>query len=129
LTHVDLFTSHCSVFFSNVLVERPAMNDAMSADVDLVKEFRLRRWARQHYVAAESRLPGWHPVVLDEMNCRDSELESLIPLSITAAAYVPLPPPDLRRIDHPHALPSTPNLIQADRQPQGEPQHSRPAQG
>jgi hypothetical protein len=90
------------------------MIDAMPADVDLVKEFRLRRWARQHYVAVEARLPGWHPVVLEEMCRRDSELESRSRPTTAAASYVPLPPTDLQRLDYPHALASTPNLIQAE---------------
>ena len=90
------------------------MIDAQPADVDLVRELRLRRWARRNYVAAEERSPGWHPVVLDEMRRRDAELESRNRPTTTATSYVPLPPTDLRRLDYPHALSSTPNRIQAE---------------
>lgn len=42
-------------------------------ETDLVRELRLRKWAREHFVAAELRKPTWHPIVLDEMNLRDQE--------------------------------------------------------
>lgn len=42
--------------------------------MDFVRELRLRQWARQHFVPAESRKSSWHPVVLDEMTRRDLEL-------------------------------------------------------
>lgn len=41
--------------------------------MDLVRELRLRQWARQHYVPVEKRQAGWHPIVLEEMQLRDLE--------------------------------------------------------
>lgn len=43
------------------------------ADLDLIEELRLRRWARQNYVPIEDRDASWHPVVLEEMDKRDVE--------------------------------------------------------
>ncbi len=42
-------------------------------DVDVIEEFRLRRWAREHHVPPSQRERDWHPVVHDEMNHKDSE--------------------------------------------------------
>lgn len=42
--------------------------------VDLIEELRLRRWARENYVSAESRDAGWHDVVHDEMTRKDLEM-------------------------------------------------------
>lgn len=44
--------------------------------IDMVKELRLRRWAREHYVPPARRDGSWHPVILDEMQTRDEELSS-----------------------------------------------------
>ena len=42
--------------------------------VSLIQELRLRQWARRNYVPAELRRDDeWHPLVLDEMRCRDAE--------------------------------------------------------
>jgi hypothetical protein len=41
--------------------------------LDLIEELRLRRWARENYVAAEERDAAWHHVVLDEMTRKDAE--------------------------------------------------------
>ncbi len=42
--------------------------------VSLIQELRLRLWARRNYVPAELRRDDeWHPLVLDEMRCRDAE--------------------------------------------------------
>jgi hypothetical protein len=49
------------------------MGTSVVADVDLIEELRLRRWAREHYVPSDRRQPSWHPVVLDEMSRKDSE--------------------------------------------------------
>ena len=50
------------------------MSDLEITSMDLVRELRLRQWARQNYVPMESRRSSWHPVVLDEMIRRDHEL-------------------------------------------------------
>lgn len=41
---------------------------------DMIREFRLRRWARQHYVPSAERESTWDALVLEEMACRDAEL-------------------------------------------------------
>lgn len=47
---------------------------AVVAELDLIEELRLRRWARQNYVPPEKRDAAWHPVVLDEMDRKDDEV-------------------------------------------------------
>lgn len=42
-------------------------------DVDMISEFKFRRWARENYVTGEQRDPSWHPIVLDEMQRKDTE--------------------------------------------------------
>lgn len=46
---------------------------SVRAEVDFIEELRLRRWARENYVPADSRKGSWHPVVLQEMDQRDRE--------------------------------------------------------
>ena len=50
------------------------MSDFAIPTIDIVRELRLRQWAREHYVPENERLHSWHPVVLDEMHRRDLEL-------------------------------------------------------
>ena len=50
------------------------MGISLSRPLDLAEEFRLRRWARMNYVAQPLRRQDWHPVVIDEMVSRDSEM-------------------------------------------------------
>lgn len=49
------------------------MGSSVAAEVDMIEELRLRRWARENYVPQEKRLNEWHPVVLDEMSKKDHE--------------------------------------------------------
>ena len=49
------------------------MASSVGAEVDFIKELQMRRWARENYVPAESRIIHWHPVILDEMQQRDLE--------------------------------------------------------
>ncbi len=51
------------------------MSSAVMAEVDLIEELRLRRWARENYVPAEQRNRSWHPVILEEMLRKDEEVE------------------------------------------------------
>jgi len=51
------------------------MFSAVMAEVDLIEELRLRRWARENYVPSEQRVRSWHPVILDEMLRKDEEIE------------------------------------------------------
>ena len=47
---------------------------AATGPLDLVEEFRLRRWARTNYVEQPKRQQDWHPIVIEEMLRRDSEV-------------------------------------------------------
>jgi hypothetical protein len=53
---------------------------------------RLRRWARLNYVSPDRRPESWHPIVLAEMRCRDTELAAFAEPSPAGARYVPLAP-------------------------------------
>ena len=60
--------------------------------MDLVRELRLRQWARQNYVLEDSRKSTWHPIVLDEMQRRDLELVAyFVTESLRAAEANPEP--------------------------------------
>lgn len=49
---------------------------ATLTDVDFIEEIRLRRWARENYKPAGERDESWHPVVLDEMQAKDTEAQT-----------------------------------------------------
>ena len=49
-----------------------------SADVDLIEELRLRRWAGENYVPPQQRDPNWHPIILEEMRRKDDEVNDPI---------------------------------------------------
>ena len=67
-----------------------------TASIDLIRELRLRQWARTHYVPADMRSHSWHPLVLDEMRRRDEELLEAGTLARrTRSIYVPLVPNEL----------------------------------
>ncbi len=82
------------------------------ASFDLIRELRLRNWARQHYVPRSQRGRNWHPIVLEEMAFRDAELAEQ-PGEYRPSAYVPLEPMETYYIDPPHASVPTPKLITA----------------
>ena len=46
------------------------------ADLDFIEELRLRRWARENYKPRGQRERSWHPVVHDEMDCKEEESNS-----------------------------------------------------
>jgi len=50
------------------------MLSSVAGEVDFIEELRLRRWARQHYVPPGQRDVAWHPVILDEMDRKDLEM-------------------------------------------------------
>jgi hypothetical protein len=54
--------------------ETLAMSEATLSELDFIEELRLRRWARENYVAPANRDRDWHPVILEEMGRKDSEL-------------------------------------------------------
>jgi hypothetical protein len=64
-----------------------------SIGIDLIRELRLRQWARTHYVTESERSVKWHPIVLEEMRRRDEELfeGGGQPLA-TSSQFVPLDP-------------------------------------
>lgn len=47
-------------------------------EIDLIEELRLRRWARENYVAADERDARWHPIILEEMRRRDGEVSEVV---------------------------------------------------
>jgi hypothetical protein len=59
------------------------MMSSVSEELDFIEELRLRRWARENFVAAGQRKASWHPVVLDEMSKKDVETEE----AVTPSAY------------------------------------------
>ncbi|MEZ6057762.1 MAG: hypothetical protein R3C01_13770 [Planctomycetaceae bacterium] len=66
--------------------------------VDFIDELRLRRWARENYVASQARSVEWHDVVHSEMNRRYAELAEQEEQRL-APTIVPLAP---YRFDSPH---------------------------
>ncbi len=50
------------------------MLSSVAAELDFIEELRLRRWAREHYVARDQRELSWHPVILDEMSRKEAEM-------------------------------------------------------
>lgn len=72
---------------------------------DLVEEFVLRRWAREHFVPAEARDADWHPVVLEEMAHKDRELAESAAYALSGRRVVPLVPENDWILHGPHAEP------------------------
>jgi hypothetical protein len=60
------------------------MLSSVVAEVDFIEELRLRRWAREHYVPRHQREMSWHPVILDEMDQKDSEMVEIEPVCTCA---------------------------------------------
>jgi len=58
---------------------------SVTAELDLIEELRLRRWAREHYVPRGQRQGSWHPIVHDEMTKKDREGKDAGPTSATYA--------------------------------------------
>jgi len=67
--------------------------------LDLAREIGLRRWARLNYVPSEMRPATWHPVVLNEMLARDSELAEMATPHHASPRYVPLMPSDFPDVE------------------------------
>jgi len=78
-----------------------AGNNVCPANV--IAELRLRRWARENYVPEQERHGmSWHPIVLDEMKRRDTELRQCESEYLMTSTYVPLAPTTLRDIHWAH---------------------------
>jgi hypothetical protein len=43
-------------------------------ELDFIEELRLRRWARENYVPPTQRQQSWHPVVHEEMEKKDIDV-------------------------------------------------------
>jgi hypothetical protein len=78
--------------------------------MDMVKELRLRRWARENYVPVEERSPDWDAVILDEMQIRDEDFASIIPRDEPGSKLVPLEPATFI-FDTPHLGPTSPHFL------------------
>lgn len=78
-----------------------------SSDLNLLTELRLRRWAREKYVALEDRDASWNPIVLDEMERKDRELAGEDSVGRPSNQFVPLEPRRFR-IDGAHDLSAGP---------------------
>ena len=78
------------------------MQFASSHPADPVEELRLRRWARENYVAVEFRDAGWHAVVLDEMRRKDQEQAAVESYAEVARRIVPLVTDQGRGLRGPH---------------------------
>ncbi|MEX1232801.1 MAG: hypothetical protein WEB58_21320 [Planctomycetaceae bacterium] len=85
------------------------MSTTRSGQVDLLKELRLRRWARENYVSANERKPSWHPLVLDEMRLKDAEIAQR-EVFHPGKRFVPLEPMPIQAIHPAHPAPGNPNV-------------------
>ncbi len=77
-----------------------------SVPADPVEELRLRRWARENYVAVGERDSTWHAVVLDEMRRKDEELAAIDSYAEIARRIVPLAPDHGQLLRGPHIEPA-----------------------
>lgn len=87
-----------------------------SAPLDFVAELRLRQWGRRNYVPASMRIDSdWHPVVLNEMQRKDSELLGDAPFRtiIGSTGIIPLEPSrhEKVRFGQPHAELAAPRFL------------------
>ncbi len=78
--------------------------------MDMLKELRLRRWARENFVLPEERAADWHEVILDEMRIRDAELAAMLSDGHLGSALVPLEPTTYC-FDLPHLGPAQPHFL------------------
>lgn len=83
--------------------------------ISILAEFRLRRWARVHYVSSHQRKETWNPIVLDEMRIKDQEMEKTTKENSMKARvssmYVPLAPEVTSRIDEAHNEIAAPHIL------------------
>ncbi len=91
------------------------MSKQRGAKMDLIRELRLRHWARVNYVPLDQRRETWHPIVLEEMRRRDAELNRMsagVPMGL---GYVPLQPTDIRVLHEAHDSYPDPKLLRTAR--------------
>ena len=72
-TDITLMSRSRQSGHGHFFVEETFMSSSVMAELDLIEELRLRRWAREHYVPRSQRQMSWHPVVHDEMGKKDLE--------------------------------------------------------
>lgn len=90
------------------------MKQDANAAICLATEFRLRRWARVHYVPSDQRKETWNPIVLNEMRVKDQEMHEIEESRMkdrVSSMYVPLAPETTNRIDEAHAIVSSPHIL------------------
>jgi hypothetical protein len=87
------------------------MSTTFYSNVDLIKELRLRRWARCHYVTKSERDDSWHPIVLSEMSMRDLERDLEAFQQPTSSAFVPFEPAEFFLLHGPHDFPEEPKVV------------------
>lgn len=87
------------------------MRELQHADVDPIKELRLRRWARQNYVPPAERANSWHPIVLEEMRLKDAEMPVTAEPNLFVSAFVPLAPEPIHVLHEAHDEVPAPNMI------------------
>jgi hypothetical protein len=100
------------LILTSAIREAEPMVPMTRAATDLVEEFVLRRWAREHHVPVSLRDSDWHPVVLDEMDQRDRELAEATVFSSAGGRIVPLVPETDHALHGPHhAIPRATVLL------------------
>jgi hypothetical protein len=82
--------------------EGVCMASTLRIATDLVEEFVLRRWAREHYVPVDERNADWHAVVLDEMDRKDREVAEAAEYALSGRRIVPLVPETDWTLHGPH---------------------------
>jgi hypothetical protein len=87
------------------------MPDTPYSTLDVLDEFRLRRWARENYVTTDRRDPAWHPIVHHEMSLRDNELEPASDAGSPGARVVPLAPDVGWTLHGPHSESRKPPVL------------------
>lgn len=60
------------------------MVSGVLTEVDFIEELRLRRWARENYVPSSERQQSWHPVIHDEMEKKDHDINDPTPITTYA---------------------------------------------
>lgn len=89
-------------FLDKSLPPKASSTPEPSPALSIEHELRLRRWAREYYVAPEARSDAWHDVILQEMELKDYEESIERPREVTR--YVPLEPTLERRFDQKHEM-------------------------
>ncbi len=88
----------------------------IDGEIDLIQELRLRKWARENYVPVAVRNDDeWHPIVLNEMRRKDSDVQQHELNSNVLSSFVPLAPKVTHIIHGAHTEQSRPRRVSAAR--------------